>query len=116
MFAWHFQITLQSNATAFFVFLEAMGIPGKFSDNSFMMRAEKHYQVDFTSRYGPVDAATLADSLQVRSLSDTIFPGEEVHAAAAAAAAMKTDQAAKSVSKTSLRGYTSMGRMSARNV
>ena len=63
-----FMIQLETNAVAPFVWLEASGIRGRFSDNGFLlMEASKN--VMFYA-WEPVDVQKLQTSLTVKSLMD----------------------------------------------
>lgn len=64
---------LSSNATALFVLMEALGLPGHFSDNAFLLLPDHDHHVTFTSRNkAPLDPNDVATRLQVRSLWDTV--------------------------------------------
>lgn len=72
------QVTLRSNTTALFVFVEALGFPGWFSDNSFLALAGQDYVLTFNSRTtDPVDVAKFESSLQIRSLRDTYYEPQD---------------------------------------
>ncbi|XP_071101412.1 beta-mannosidase-like [Haliotis cracherodii] len=66
-----FEVTVGSNRIAPFVWLDAIGIPGRFSDNGFLMMAPSRIVI-FTS-WDPVDLETVKRSLKTKSLMDIQF-------------------------------------------
>ncbi|XP_071101413.1 beta-mannosidase-like [Haliotis cracherodii] len=63
-----FAVTVGSPGIAPFVWLDALGIPGRFSDNGFLMMSPSR-TVTFTS-WDPVDLNTVKQSLKTKSLMD----------------------------------------------
>ncbi|XP_046568092.1 beta-mannosidase-like [Haliotis rubra] len=63
-----FEVTVGSNGIAPFVWLDAVGISGRFSDNGFLMMTPSR-TVTFTS-WEPVDQDTFKRSLKSKSLMD----------------------------------------------
>ncbi|XP_067685962.1 beta-mannosidase-like [Haliotis asinina] len=63
-----FEVTVASNRIAPFVWLDAVGISGRFSDNGFLMVTPSR-TVTFTS-WDPVDLDTVKQSLKTKSLMD----------------------------------------------
>lgn len=63
-----FTITLKATNNAAFVWLEAAGIAGQFSDNGFMLAAPNKTVTFFSQKSSTVD--TLRISLKIQSLMD----------------------------------------------
>ena len=64
-----FKIQLQTNQIAIFVWLEAIGIPGYFSENGFIF-IRPQTSVCFYSWEADVTTARLSSSLKITSLMD----------------------------------------------
>ena len=70
---------LESNATALFVFLEAIGVSGHFSDNSILLLPKHRHTVTFKSRNSlALGPAAFKATLRIRSLYDTLAYTEGV--------------------------------------
>ncbi|KAM3569828.1 hypothetical protein VYU27_008077, partial [Nannochloropsis oceanica] len=85
------ELSVTANNTALYVFIEAIGFPGSFSDNAFHLRKGEEKHVVFTPRKGGKEAGReeLLASLQVRSLYDTLPVGTAAAAAGPAVAVGK---------------------------
>jgi hypothetical protein len=71
------ELRVHADNTALFVFVEAMGRPGIFSDNAFHLRKDEVKSITFTPRNGPMSGGRegFLASLRVRSLWDTVSEG-----------------------------------------
>ena len=66
-----FTVSISTNAIAPFVWLEAYGVKGRFSDNGFLMIKPKVTLTFYA--WQPVDAVTLRKALTVKSLMDVYY-------------------------------------------
>ena len=64
-------VTLTTDYPAFFVWAEATGIRGEFSDNSFTLLPGRPRTLTFVPKGGPVDRESFAQSLKVMHLRET---------------------------------------------
>ena len=63
-----FDVTLTTDKPAFFVWLEAPGLKGEFTDNSFALMPGEPRTVTFAPKDAPVSPTAFADALSVRHL------------------------------------------------
>lgn len=70
-------VSLTTNAVALFVWVEALGFSGAFSDNLITMIPGKVHTLTFStsSSSSSIDVEKFRQALKVRSLADTFIPG-----------------------------------------